>query len=337
MNLPPLPLVNGSLFIDNSFIELLDTCPRALQYDRLLRRIGAGENAALNFGSAIHLALEYRYRHYRNAAPDYLLEEEQTKLLAQYFDEHPCPEDDWRNLNWCIEVIKKYNERYGIEPFNLLLDKDEQPLVELSFALPLFTWTNDKDYLAGDEPKQIPVVYTGRIDLPIMTEGQLWIMDHKTTSMLGDQFFNEQRMSAQHRGYAWAFEQATGKKVTGFEINAIRSKQPPAYVLSGQEKDYKGKRLNPKQWWTESLQRERVYLQDHDLPYWKNNLIAKVKRFFHDYQEDYFPMQTKWCAMYGKCQYYDVCQLDPQSRGLMLSSGEFTDNLWTPLKQPTKK
>lgn len=333
MTLPPLPLIDGKLFIDNSFIELLTTCPRALQYNSLLRRIGAGENAALNFGTAIHHALEYRYRNYRNVSPDLFLEDELAVLLGAYFDEHPCPEDDWRNLNWAIEVMKKYNERYANEPFNLLVGDDGVPLVEMSFALPLFKYNGWFLKPLGEEP-MIEVVYTGKIDLPVIWDDQLFIIDHKTTSMLGDQFFNEMRMSAQQKGYSWAFQTLTGRKVAGFCINAIRSKQPPQYVLNGAEKDYRGKKLTPTAWWQESLQRERVYLKDGDLDEWKDNLIHLVEEFFFNYQRAYFPMKTKWCAMYGKCQYYDVCSLAAPDRGLMLSSGLFANNVWTPLKQP---
>jgi hypothetical protein len=325
MQLPPLPLIDGQLFLDNSFIELLTTCPRALQYSQLSKRISAEENAALNFGTAIHSCLEYRYREYKNIMPDIFCEEEQGKILQKFYEDHPVPGEDWRNLNWAIELNKKYNERYQIEPFNLLLDAKGVPLVELSFALPLCTL------------QKTPIIYTGRIDLPVMWDDQLFIVDNKTTSMLGPQFFDGQRMSAQHRGYCWAFQEKTGMAVRGFAVNAIRTKEPPQYVLNGTERDWRGKKLRPEDWWKESFQREKFYLGDGELEYWKQNLIELIEEFLWRYQRGYFPMKTKWCAMYGKCQYYEVCTTYHADRDLRLAMGDFTDNTWTPLKIPTNE
>jgi len=193
--LPPLPLQNGALFVDNSMLELLTTCPRALQYNRLAKRIAATDKPSLAFGSAVHLALEYRYSTYTNLPPDALLHSEIADLLTKFFDEHPTPSDDYRNLNWCLEIVRRYNEHYAIEPFQLLVDPTGKPMVELSFALPLFTFVD----LAND--RSIPIIYTGRIDLPVLWDGQLSIMDHKSSSMVGPSFFDKMRMSAQQKGY----------------------------------------------------------------------------------------------------------------------------------------
>jgi len=348
-NLPPLPLIDGCLFVDNSgFMEGTMSCYRLVEYKALRKRILAAEKPALNFGSAIHLALEYRYKTYQNRSVDDAYYNTIAGMLTQFFDDHEVPSDDWRTLNWCMKLIRKYNEKYDIEQFNLLADAENKPLVELSFSLRLFDWIGwlHIDSLGADFPPDrirehgkdgmvkvcITIIYTGRIDLPISMDDSIYINDFKTTSMLGSMFWDQQRRSSQQRGYVWAFEQTTGLRVAGYQITAIRTKEPPIYV---QTNSGKGKQ-SPEQWWNETFQRERFFMKPGDTEEWKRNTITLVNEFFWHYQNDYMPMKTTWCAHYGKCAYYDVCQLDVNDRNFMLASGIYTDNTWSPLKQLTQ-
>lgn len=363
-NLPPLPLVGGALFVDNSMLELLTTCPRALEYNKLHKRIAASDKPSLAFGSAVHEAIEYRAAVYQADPPDPYLDEDQHAILAEFFESHIPPVDDWRNLDWAVQVMKRYNEVYRFEPFNLLkydvpidcpkcegrghtyMDivpdgSEQQPcvwckgtgkrdvMVELSFALPLFTWEG-KLYRENGliEPVSVPVMYQGRIDLPVHWDGALFVIDHKTTSLLGSTFFERMAMSAQQLGYCWAFEQLTGQKVNGYCINAVRTKEPPQYLSSG-----KGGQIE--KWWSESFAREKYYVTPARLVEWKHNTIQLIEEFFYHYRKGYMPQKTAWCCQFGRCQYYDVCTLPAESRGVMLASGLYTENKWSPLKEPS--
>lgn len=313
-------------------LELFQTCCRALEYNKLHARVGATAKPSLAFGSAIHTALEYRYKRYKAGPVDFDFQEEVAKLLTPKFEANPPPIDDWRNLNWALEVVRRYNEKYPFEAFNLLTAKTDymspggevvvkagEPLVELPFMVPLFTY------------KDIPVYYTGRIDLPVMIEDQVFVIDHKTTSMLGSQFFERAAMLAQQRGYVWAFREVTGMPLAGYIVNGIRTKEPPLKLTSGSASPN-----DISKWWNESFQRERFYLDVDAIDEWKNNTIHLVEEFFWHYSQGYMPMKTGWCTMYGRCQYYDVCTLPAKDRGVMLSSNLFTDNVWSPLKEPSQ-
>ena len=329
MSLPPLPLIDGCLFIDNSgWVESMATCHRFLEYRSLYGRIPTGEKPSLTFGSAVHLGLEYRYKHYRNKPVDEEYYNQVSALIMNEYNEHPAPMDDWRTANWCLSLLRKYNEKYQQEDFNLLENEKGEVMVELAFALPLYTYNGSQG--------TIPIIYTGRIDLPVSLDGQVYVLDHKTTSMLGQTFFDGKRMSSQQRGYAWAFQQLTGQKVAGFIVNAIRTKEPPKYVTEGKESSRSGKTMNPAAWWQESFLRERYVLEENALVEWKENVIDLVEEFMWHYSRGYMPMKTEWCVRYGLCQYYDVCRLPKADRGFMLSSGMYTENTWSPLKQPTQ-
>ena len=332
----PLPLIDGAFFIDNSTLELLTTCPRALEYNRLFRRVAAAAKPSLAFGSAIHLALDYRYRNCRNNPPDALEESEQAAVLAKFFSDNVPPEDDFRNLNWAIEVIKRYNQTYQVEPFNILVDEKGEPMVEMPFALKLFDYSHypstswmvpeGQEVHTDGQKVVIPVYYSGRIDFPVMWGEHLVVIDHKTTSMLGDYYFKDQRVSPQMFGYVWAFEQLTGRRPTAFCINAIRSRPMPQKPAGGFDR-----------WWQENFQRHTEFVFPHQIDEWKKNTIALVEEFFWHFSRSYFPQKKRWCSgKFGLCPYYDVCDLPSSERGLMLESTLFADNNWSPLRQPSQ-
>jgi len=331
MNLPPLPLTDGALFVDNSgWLEGLQSCHRLIEYKALYRRIAAGEKPSLNFGSCIHLCLEHRYRKYGvgEVGPDFW--NELSTIIQSFFDSHPSPVDDWRTPNWALETMKRYMAKYPIEEFNLLYGPDLKPLIELPFTLPLYT---HKSSLG-----EIPVIYTGRIDLPSIVNKEVWIGDHKTSSMLGGSFFDRMKRSAQQKGYCWAFSELTKGtdvdiKITGYFINAIRTKEPPLYVNDPTRKQGK---LNPETWWTESLQREKYYTYPGMLEEWKTNTIELLEAFFWHYSRGYMPEETTYCTLFGRCPYFDICTLAKDDRGTMLASGLYTDNTWSPLHESTE-
>lgn len=331
----PLPLIDGCLFVDNSgWMESITTCPRSLEYKQLYKRIPASETPALNFGSAIHLALEHRYKHYLAQPVGDQFYNEIAALFNSFFESHPPQMEDYRDMNWAMEVVKRYMQRYSTETFSLLVGADNKPIVELAFALPLYThWMQHPE--APDEGQAIPVFYTGKIDLPIELDNQIFVCDHKTTSILGDGFFSAMKRTAQMRGYCWAFEQLTGKKVQGYMVNAIRVKQPPTYVNDPNAR--RTKTQSPEQWWQESLQRERYHLNPGELDEWKANTIANVEEMFWHYERGYFPMRTTYCvSKYGRCPYFDVCSLQSHDRGAYLASGLFQDQVWSPLNKTTQ-
>lgn len=314
MNLPPLPLKDNCLFVDNSFLEALTTCPRKLQYTYLLKRRPVLEKPSLNLGSAIHDALEYRYKHFKNNSTSVLDEQEIfEKVLSPFFAQNPEPEGDHRNLQFAHEVLKRYLQRYSVEPFKLLT-KEGEVQAELTFALPLFVH------------ESTAIMYCGRIDLPVIWDDQVIIIDHKTASSLGQYYFDGQRVSSQYEGYCWAFEQTAKLPVTGYCINAIRTKEMPGKPRGSWD-----------DWWMEGFQRHKEYLRPGQLEEWKKNTIALVKEFFYHFQQDFMPQKKKACTMYGKCPYYDVCYLREPQREVVLASDSFEDNNWSPLKQTNEE
>lgn len=325
-----IPLTDGAFYVDNSMLSTLK-CPRLWEYQHSRKLVPSSFAPALNFGSAIHLALEHRARHHEPMLDRQQCESEQTDILAEFFAENPPPEDDHRGLNFAVEVIKQYNERYEIEPYNLLLDEKGEKMVEFSFAVPLFTY-QPPSQKAGDDRMNIPVVYTGRLDLPTMWDGKLILVDNKTKGQLGAKVFDEFRMSPQMLGYCWAFQKATGKMPHGFAINFIRTKEPTMKMLDGTES-----KANIKKWWDSSFYREKEFISQWSIDEWERNAIARVKELFYYDEQQYFPMKQYHCVDYGRCPFYDVCYYSPSVREELLASNAFKTNDWSPLNSDKVK
>lgn len=332
----PLPLVDGALIIDNSFLEQLQECPRLLQYEQFQRIRPSGVRSGLNFGSAIHLAMEHRYKKYGSdldALTTLECEGEQAELLSRFFVENPPPEECYRNLNWAMDIIGHYNVRYATEPFNLLEGADGKPMVELPFVVPFAAYdTHGSMYRINSldgvlVPDHVPIIYAGKIDLPTLWDGHLFVLDHKTTSQLGSLHFDELRVSPQQIGYCWALWKTTGQRPIGFCVNSIRTNHIPAKPKTGIAA-----------WWEESFQRNKEYLADHHYAEWERNTFALIEECLWHWHRDYFPMKRKWCVgKYGKCGMYDVCYAPPDQRGMLLESTAFEANTWSPLASPLKE
>ena len=332
-SIPPLPVEPGCLYIDNSFLELLQTCPRQLEYNRLLHRIPAQAKPGQAFGTAGHLVLDHRYRHVGSEQPLEADESAQAAIITDFYAKTTFPEDDFRNLNWAIELfIKQYNQRYKLEPFSILTDDKGQPLIEVSFAIPWFwfdalTRTSRLfDRTTEKKESELLIVYTGRIDLIVLWRGNLVVIDHKTAKYLGNSFWDEQKVSPQQIGYCWAFWKTTGKMPFEFCINAIRTSQLPMRTPTG----------GYAKWWEECFHRDGDYITPATLEEWEKNAIALIEELMWHYARDYMPMKKKWCyGKYGKCGYYDVCSLPEKQRAEMLQSNLFVQNDWNPLKDKT--
>lgn len=341
MQTPPLPLVNGSLLVDNSFLELWSTCAQATSLNRLHQRVPAGEKASINLGTLVHEIMEYRYKTCLSSPPTGEQENVMSSMIDKHFEEHPVEDLEHRNLNFAHELIRRYNSKYRHEPFNILLADNEikdglgnvviakgQPLVELSFALPLFTFKyHDGEYF----PAEIPVLFCGRIDLPVSWDNDLIIIDHKTDSMFfGPQrFLEEQAHSNQYLGYCYAFEELTGLPVQGFCVNGLRTKEPPKTKPRNGTID---------DWWNEGFVRnvEFLAIRPEWKQQWKQDAITAVESFFWHYERGHFPkngMFIRSCSRYGGCAYKDVCFAPTIEKGQeILASNVFAQNTWTPLK-----
>lgn len=319
--LPFLPLKNGALFIDNSVMDEWNECPEQFKNRFLLNRVGAFEKPALNFGSGIHIAL---------AAIERGLPLDQALLvMACHFEHNPQPETDHRSAGHAEETIRRYVKNHEVDKWEVL-QTDKGPFVEFPFAYRLFDY--DWPLNGAIAHGYTPIFFCGKIDLAIRRpmDGSKWVVDHKTTFQLGKMLTYEMKATPQMKGYCWAFKRAFGELPAGYIVDAIRSSVPTQKLMDEVRFSEDTSKLD--KWWGEQFYREAFYVDQGQIDEWERNTIALVEEMLWHYSRGYFPLRRKWCCnKYGRCQYYDVCDLPVAQRPLALSSNLFIDDTWTPL------
>lgn len=361
-----LPLTNGCLYISSSFLDTFNACPRAGQYYKIDGKVAASSEAALIFGSHLHTALELHYRQQEFGSSQEVISQKVMAVLTDEFAKRPTPEEDFRNLNWALELYQRYAKKFSQENWQLMKYKEAvecehcsgngspdlsqehlQPchwcngtgktsiMTEVPFAVKLFDYVNpDKRACAHNEVlnEPLPVYYHGIIDLPIYLDGKPWIMDFKSGTRIDASFWNSQKRSGQYRGYAWALQQTLGIEVAGYLVRALRVLEPPKYVQEGKPKRGGGEYKNVADWWDESFPEEKEYLNQDDIAEWKHDTIANIEEFLWHYSRGYFPQKRNACHAKYKCSYFDICSTFPASdRGLILNSGLYKT------KEPNQK
>jgi hypothetical protein len=309
MPLPPLKLLDDdTFFIDNSRFEHITTCMRASEYSIVRGRVSSTIKTALTFGSAIHLALKLRYRYCLHHPVTEDIQNKQFLLLEKFWETHPTPLGDHRTLGLAQEAIMVYNRNITQEPFHILTHKNK-PIVEEPFAVPLG--------VVSMGSKKIKVIWIGKLDLGVTeVDNEIWVIDHKTSSVGGDYYFAEYPTSNQMKGYTYSLRHILGKAVKGAQVNAIFVRKPTRT----------GKGIE--------TARAKFAFDDDTLEEWKVNTLYIVSDFLHSYQREFFTMETKQCVhRFGACQFQPICQMSPSTRLQWLESGEFREDTFSPLHE----
>lgn len=294
-------IVDDTLFIDNSRLEAFQTCNR-MAHMAVWRSLKPSEpNAALQFGSCIHLALKGRY--YGGATSNSEDRRRRCHYIIDKFYEQADPVlGDWRTPAVAKRTLEAYNREHAIEDWKTVT-YEGKPVVEQAFAVKLGT--------IG----KIKVVWTGRIDLCIEQQGKIWVVDHKTSSQGGQYITMGYTNSSQFKGYAYAMQKLLNRPVQGALVNLLVTRKP---TKTGTQNEF---------------MRPRLFYSPDTLVEWQKNTLHLLSDCLRDVERNYFPMRTTQCiTRYGKCRYHEVCALDISSRENLLSSGMFKKDDWTPMR-----
>lgn len=336
--LPPLvPGGNPILLLDNSTLDLYNSCPREGEYGHIDNWVSASDKEALNFGAAAHEGWKWRYQHCgtkdlnccsfdHNGIESVGANAIQNDIIQQWFSAHPQPLDSFRSPSLCLELMARYNERYQDETFEIVANpKTGKPCVEQSVMVFLGTLQVKHSDITHTN---VDIYYTGRIDLIISTHEGIWILDHKTTFQFGSSFTNQMSMSAQFIGYAWAVQQAFGINAIGYIINAIRVRKPTDKALLAE--DFFRVRGSDS-----DFARIPFYITQENIDEWKINTLALALTILYHHSQQYFPMNRTQCQRkWGACQFFEVCNTAREHRQQILQSEAFMQNEWSPLNQP---
>lgn len=356
--------------VDWSSIESLLGCNRSAEYKLIHSRQG-GSRSALTFGAAIHAGLEVWYRNKDKIGVPGVLENPvdnsvhalpaltKEQLLTQCYSaiestfasSPPSLFPDYRTSDYAIQSFHSYITHYQNEILTPFIHEGK-PLVEFSFAYPLgkvelpsdifLQWgfgvlTNDakseeaftstrhvtsSQVVHGTIP--VHIEWTGIIDMLAEINGDLYVVDHKTTSIISQDFFDGFEIAMQPTGYFAAMKAAfPDLPIKGFMANVLACRKPVAAITKS------GKPTTSKPF--EAFRRQYHY-SDWHVNEFKQDALALVEELFANVTNKFFPKKTQWCVgKYGKCPYFDVCSLPPQSRMDMLMSDQYINNTWKPV------
>ncbi len=286
----------------NSFLA----CRRMYDYRYEKNLVPVEKSDTLNFGSAIHSGLEFWFK-YHNAKGAVNFMEGRAEELGM----------DEPEIAKAAVLLERYTKHWCLDPF----DVDE---VEYEFCTPLI---NPK---TGHISRTFSL--SGKVDgLVRMNNGELWILEHKTTSAIDDAYIGRILIDSQIAIYANAISQVLKEPVAGaiydilvkprtkfkegeteeqFEARKaelLAKSKTGKTTAKRQEREtieqYK-ERLN-EDITDENFRREIVYFSKDDL----NEHLSEVWDIGQALRHPCIFRNTGNCAKYGKpCPYLPLCR-----------------------------
>lgn len=345
ITLPPLPLIDGCLVFDNSWLEKFQSCPFEAQLTGINKRIATSHRDGLNFGTAAHTVMSMRYQQCGSNACTDECRDSIRLALAQHFDTNPESAGDHRNLAMAEAFLDAYNKIYKKEPFDILTLPNGKRFVEKSFLSPIGHFEEGhlhpfqynctaKDWIASIKDLSLmPILYSGRIDLGIGDSGGEWVVDHKSGFQFGKSFTAEMSSTPQLRGYCWEFKNYFGRLPKGYVINAFRIRPPTKDALYDSSLLFRTDGKDP------DFQRIPITITQHDIDAWETDTLGLIEEFMWHYSRGRFNRHKKSCVnKYGLCQYYALCnEVTPEHQESYLASPTFMDNTWSALNTPQQE
>ena len=310
------------LMLDNSSTEKQNTCPRSAEY-YLVRRRERFASSALIFGGAVHEGLE---NYYLGKGKEGI-----HQSIYDYFEKNPPAFSDYRTADRACELLDKYAKNYppSQEPFQIHV-VDGKPCIEKPFRVPIGSqeikkrvpWSEHMLVEDGEKTKAtyidtVHFMWTGKIDMVVKDhQGKTWILDHKTTSIAGPTFYQNFTLAQQMMGYTYATNYIYPEfgRCEGLFLNALICRKPTKTGTGF------------------AFDRQQFHYSDEHIAEWKRDVMSIASGFLSHLVEGYFPKVTAWCmGKYGKCPYFDVCSLSPDTRNVLLNSDNYAPVTWSPL------
>lgn len=265
-----LELTDSSVHVNFSSLDIIQTCLRKSRYV-----LGLGlkkESAALDFGTAIHKALEAYYGLPAGFETVDRLAAAQDRF-GVFWGNSGIPETDKRSYKNGRAILDAYAKTYADEEWVIVSD-GLGPMIERSFEFEMGKVGNRT------------LFYHGTIDMVMRntTTRETVLVDHKTTSTLGNDFMKRSMMSTQFQGYI-AGARGLGVETDTFMTNGIG-------VFKGEKKFLRhfnefdtGRMTEFAQW-----------------------ALYHTGKYIEAVESNYYPISAPSpCAQWGGCQFIEAC------------------------------
>lgn len=311
-------------------------CRKKYQYNYIENLKQIDEPVYFSIGSAFHIALAEHY--------DSKTEPKCIEKIVEYFNEHK-PEDladvekliKWRfALSLTADLFKRYIREYQDEPFEVID-------TELKFTVPIIN--PETNY------KSKNFDFFGIIDMLVKENGLYWIVEHKTTTSISNQYKKALTLDTQCIAYIEALERFLNIKIQGVIYNVILKSLPVKPKLLKNGKLSMAKNQNTTlELYLEAITENKLEIEDYSehlewisdnrkeyfyreyltfpsetIQEWRAELWDLQKNIREAELKNQYYKNTNNCIGFGVCQYFDICiALDKQC--VIDSSYKVADN-----------
>jgi len=327
MNTSFLPGTAIQFAVDSTSLGLFKECPRKYFYSMIagytfgdgisMGGVSAGYapkdwSVHLAFGIAYHSAHECYHKRRAAGVPHDLAVREavlHTLVNTVGYDNQGNTKKTKENLiRTIIWSLDRFSEAEP-DPAKTIILSNGSPAAELSFRFEM-----NKEAAPGQ-----PYLLCGHLDRLVEFQGDLWVMDYKTTGgTLSGYFFDQYNPNNQMSLYILAGQVIYNVPVRGAIIDA-------AQVMVGFSNYARGMTHRTAAQLEEFLDTTAYHLDQ------MRDCAEYVDGDKTGFDEAAWPMNDKSCDKFGGCPFRIICSKDPAVRKNFLASN-FVQRVWNPLE-----
>lgn len=277
---------------DNSGMDQFNRCPRLFYLSTRQNLKSTRGGVATSYGTLMHKGLQTWYKGF----------DAEATLTAMFEHPYEDPIGDFRTKARALQTMTEYVLHYG-----------EDPQWEILMTETPFTLVDPEDGFR----------WGGKIDLLVRWHNKIWVVDHKTTSVFGDTYFDPFFPDTQTAGYIYAASLMHGVKVHGAILNVIIGHK----VKKSGDLQFQRRAFNYDDWMIDEFKRQSIDGY-HDIGA-AMDLQQKIEQAGGDPYDAWRPRWRSCTEKYGRCTFYENCRLRPENRGRVLHrSGDFIVKPW---------
>lgn len=306
---PFLPGTNIQFAWDSTSLGYIKTCPRLYQYIMIEGWQTRDESIHLRFGIEYHKAMElYDNLRAMGESHDASMVAVVKSILIDTQDFNPDQNTKvgkYKNRNTLVSIVIDYLDNYANDPCETYIMAGGEPATELSFRFELDWGPNVGENL---------YILSGHLDRVVNFNGDLFVMDHKTTTTtLSDYYFKQYEPNNQMTLYTLAGSTVLHSPIRGVIIRAgqICLQQPNQFAS------------------------RFTYRTPEQLNEWLTDLRIQLDQAEAYATANYWPTNDTACDKFGGCKFREVCSKDPGVRKMFLKA-DFNklerEDRWNPLR-----
>lgn len=298
----------GVLKLSNSEYEPLDACPTKGAFTVLARRLPTKGQLPLIFGGAFHASTEALLR--GKTIPEQIeaaMKHAQAEKMGLY-------EDNKRNYGTLESLARMFAAEYEMRAKKFKpLDLDGELAIEKTFEMPIgIIYVYD----TFGNKVEVEVFLRGKLDILSYWNGkQIWVVDHKTTTVMGEQFTADKMRGSQFLIYVMGAREIMSAYDTELDVRGCVVNVAAIRVRGF---DFQTFDLPFPHWQVEQFKSNLL----HRIQTWCNDMSGYLR--LEDSEPDFLTCRQSCVTKYGKCAYFDVCNMMPKFHGDIL----YDDNMY---------